>query len=236
MVIARKPLIFTREAIRRLDRLAVERFHMPSIVLMENAGASIAAAAMGLLGRSRKVAIYCGPGNNGGDGLVAARHLHNAGVEVQVIPAPGDCSGDAAINLAIVRAMRVPVVEHPTAPGLVIDALLGTGLDRPVQGKMAEQIAAINRWGVRGVQILSVDLPSGLDADTGRPLGTAVRADLTVTLCGWKAGFVRRESRKFTGRIAVGDIGVPRELMEALAVKTKSAGNDGRRKAGVGRR
>jgi NAD(P)H-hydrate epimerase len=210
--------VFTREAIGRVDRLAVERYGMASIVLMENAGAAVAREALRMLGRGRKgaVALYCGPGNNGGDGLVAARHVHNAGVEVQVVLAAKKerYRGDAAANLGVIEAMGVPIVRRARRPALVVDALFGTGLDRPVEGRMASLIGEVNRWGARGLGVLAVDLPSGLDADSGEVLGVAVKATRTVTLCGWKAGFLRKGCREWTGRIVVAGIGAPRELLE----------------------
>lgn len=215
------PRAFTRSAIRRLDQLAVRRFHIPSIVLMENAGAGIAACARAMLRRRPgPVAVYCGPGNNGGDGLVIARHLHNAGADVSVILASGprDLSTDAAINLGIARAMRLRFVPSAGTPTLVIDALLGTGIDRPVTGTMARLIDRINTHRTRGARVLSVDLPSGMDADTGSTLGIAVRADVTATLCGWKAGFLTPSGKALAGRIRIVEIGAPVSLMNALAL------------------
>ncbi len=212
------PLVFTRESIGRVDRLAVERYGIASIVLMENAGAAVAREALRMLGRGRggAVALYCGPGNNGGDGLVAARHLHNAGVGVQVVLAAKRerYRGDAAANLGVIEAMGLPIMTRARRPALVVDALFGTGLDRPVEGRMASLIGEVNRWGARGVGVLAVDLPSGLDADSGEVLGVAVKATRTVTLCGWKAGFLRKGCREWTGRIVVVGIGAPRELLE----------------------
>jgi NAD(P)H-hydrate epimerase len=216
-------LVFTRESIRLLDRLAVDEFGIPSIVLMENAAIHLAAAARRMMPTGARADIYCGPGNNGGDGLAVARHLHNSGVKVQVIlAAAGDrYSKDAETNLAIVRAMGIPVFgAAPTAkPDLLIDALLGMGLHRPVEGRLAELIEQINQLRSRGVPVLSVDIPSGLDADTGRPLGAAVRASTTVTLVGLKAGFLLPGAAAYLGTVKVVDIGAPRELAERLGTR-----------------
>jgi NAD(P)H-hydrate epimerase len=216
----RNVLVFTRQAIRRLDALAVDRYHIPSIVLMENAAVHLATVARRMLGRSRaSVAIFCGPGNNGGDGLALARHLHNSGHQVRIVLAadPARTGGDAGVNLAIARAMGIETVVRPRrcpAAALVVDALLGTGLDRPVAEPMAGLIRMINRSRPR---VLSVDLPSGMNAETGEPMGLAVRADVTVTMAGWKQGFLSRGARAYLGRVIVADIGVPRALAEGLA-------------------
>ncbi len=222
-----KPLVFTRDSIRKLDRLAVEQYNIPSIVLMENASHHIAAAALNMVRRiSRpRIIIYCGPGNNGGDGLAAARHLHNAGARVSIIlsgPA-SRYSGDAAINVRIAQRMKLPVRaagrgKHPPCD-LIIDALLGTGLDRPVTGVIARLIDRINR---QIAPVLAVDIPSGLDADTGKPLGAAIRATHTLTLAGLKLGFLNPAAREYLGKVSIGDIGIPRELAERLAYLSRN--------------
>lgn len=217
------PLIFTRDAVRTLDRLAVEKYHIPSIILMENAALHIAAAALKMLrGKPNpRITIFCGPGNNGGDGLAAARHLHNSHARVTIILSGPvrRYAGDAAINLRIAQAIKLPMrvaVGRMKAPpsDLIIDSLLGTGLDRPVTGIIAQLIARIN---AQHAPVLAVDIPSGLDADTGRPLGAAIRATRTITLAGLKVGFLNSDARPYLGRISVGDIGIPRELAERLA-------------------
>lgn len=176
--------------------------------------------------------ILAGPGNNGGDGLVAARHLHNAGAGVTVLLLTGreEYRGAAAEQLAIVEAMKLPM-ETVTAghaelrdwmveavpEDLVIDAMFGTGLSRAVEGVAAEVIGVVNKSGHR---VVAVDIPSGLDCDTGMPAGgggaeTVIRAGETVSFCGVKKGFGR--ARAFTGKVTVADIGVPVELLRALA-------------------
>ncbi len=219
--------VFTRDSIRRLDRLAVERYGVPSIVLMENAGIGVAHRAMAMLRGTPapRVAIFCGPGNNGGDGLVAARHLHNAGVSVEVVLAAPRArySGDAGTNLNTILAMRVPIVTRAANPDLVIDAVFGTGLDRPVRGRAKREISRINDLRDKRVRVLAVDLPSGLECDTGVPLGVAVHADVTVTLVGWKRGFQNPAAKPYLGRVAVADIGVPRGLVEELGSECPAA-------------
>jgi hydroxyethylthiazole kinase-like uncharacterized protein yjeF len=208
-----------------LDRLAIEDYGIPSIVLMENAAVHLAAAARRMMPpRNGTVILYCGPGNNGGDGFALARHLHNSGARVQVVlAAPAQrYTGDAATNLDIIRAMGIDIRRRPPTarPDLIVDALLGTGLDRPVGEPIAGFIRMINRARSR---VLAVDIPSGLDADSGKPLGIAVRADVTVTMAGRKRGFTRAPAREFLGRVIVADIGVPRELAERLALGTAGA-------------
>jgi NAD(P)H-hydrate epimerase len=207
-------LVFDREAIRAVDRDAVREYHVPGVVLMENAALGLAAHARRVLARGATALVCCGTGNNGGDGYALARHLHNAGVRVVLAPlgrpAPG---GDAAVNDAICRAMGIPRIDRAArdsiAADLLVDAILGTGLDRPVAGDAADWIAWMNS---RPCPRLAVDLPSGLDCDAGRPLGSAVRADLTVTFVGLKRGFLAPEARPHLGAIAVVDIGAPVEL------------------------
>lgn len=227
-------LVFTREAVREVDRTAVERYTIPSMVLMENAAIHAAGVALEMVAAQRepRVLIVCGPGNNGGDGLAMARHLSNAGARVEVVlSGAGDrLRGDAGTNLGIVLAMGLPVLEpgHDGAaavlreravspcPHLIVDAILGTGAVKTVRGPMMELIEEVNRIGAHGAPILAVDVPSGLDADTGLPLGAAVRATRTVTFVGIKQGFLNTAAAAYTGRVVVAGIGAPRQLVERL--------------------
>jgi len=226
--------ILTRQAVREVDRLAMEEFGIPSIVLMENAAFHLADVALHLTGEAGlpRILVVCGPGNNGGDGFAAARHLHNSGAEVAIVHAgPAKPASDAAINLAIAQKMGLPIervkgddgagaIERAVAalgpPDLVIDALLGTGLDRAVREPALGMIARINDLGASGAQILAVDIPSGLDADTGEALGAAVTADVTVSFVGIKAGFTKLIAQEHIGDVVVADIGAPRELTARL--------------------
>jgi NAD(P)H-hydrate epimerase len=233
---AASSFIFSRAALRELDRRAVEQYHLPILVLMENAGRAVAEAALRHIRANRPALILAGPGNNGGDGLVAARHLHNAGVAVNVLllAAREHYKDAAAVQLAIVEAMKLPV--ETLTPGhaelrdwlvdaapedLIIDALFGTGLSRPVEGLAAEVIRAAN---ASGHPLLAVDIPSGLDCDTGAPVGggsggggadTVIRAVETASFCGAKKGFAK--ARQFTGKVTIADIGAPMELLRELA-------------------
>lgn len=226
------PLIFSRAALQELDRRAALDYGLPILVLMENAGRAVALAVQHALRPGSRILIVCGPGHNGGDGLVAARHLHNALstlTDVTVLlAAPRDQFKEAAAaQLRIVDAMKIPVESFSPghsqlrdwlalgSPGdLIVDALFGTGLSRPVEGPAREIIDTLNTSGRR---ILSVDLPSGLDCDTGEPLGAAVKATETVSFCGYKKGF--ETGKDYVGKVIVADIGAPLELLHALATK-----------------
>jgi NAD(P)H-hydrate epimerase len=217
----------SRAQVREIDRRAIEEFGIPGIVLMENAARSAADVACTMLGGrvpGKFVTIFCGPGNNGGDGLAIARHLHNRGANVDVVPVfdPQRLSGDALCNWQIVSAMELEVTPLSSCeltlasePDLVIDALLGTGAhDRP-RGRIAAAIDLFDT-DVRS-PVLSVDVPSGLDCDTGKPLGTCVRATRTITFVAEKLGFANPDARAYIGEVVVGDIGCPRDLIETVA-------------------
>jgi len=214
----------TRAQVRRIDRLAVERYHVPGVVLMENAAIAAAnvAAAMVPPGAG-SVLILCGGGNNGGDGLAVARHLHNRGYDVRILLAadPAKYAGDAKINWDICRAMNLPFANATAqaiaecGAALIVDAIFGTGLTQPPRAPFADLVAAVEKT---LAPVLAIDIPSGLDCDTGRPLGPAcVRAKRTVTFVAEKTGFGEPGAREYLGEVIVGDIGCPRELVEAEA-------------------
>ena len=224
-----------RQEVRELDRLAVEEYSVPSVVLMENAGANTARLleAQGIAG---PVAIACGRGNNGGDGFVIARHLEAAGHQVRVLlaTAPEAYAGDAAINLRIVERSGSSIICLATADeeawrrelagaAWIVDALLGTGAVGPPRGAIAIAITAINDMRAAAVdvaaRVLAVDLPSGLDADTGAAAGPCVRADLTATFVAEKAGFANPLAAAFTGTVHVLGIGAPAALLRRFSVR-----------------
>jgi NAD(P)H-hydrate epimerase len=203
----------TREQAREIDRIAMEELSIPGIVLMENAARGAAESLIRRFpGLGGTVAVVCGPGNNGGDGFAAARHLANAGLHVRIhLVAPPDGfreGSDAATNLAIVRAMGLPVLANVELGGaaIVVDAIFGTGLSRAVREPYRAAIAAVRAARAR---VVAIDLPSGLDADTGRTLGIAVRADLTATMVAPKVGFTLGDGPSLVGEVVVVDIGVP---------------------------
>ncbi|MFA4843487.1 MAG: NAD(P)H-hydrate epimerase [Candidatus Margulisiibacteriota bacterium] len=208
--------ITTAEA-RQFDRDAQKKYGVPSIVLMENAGRAVAEEAIKVIrnakriSRNARVVVVCGVGNNGGDGLVAARHLLSSGYKVEVLLV-GDHSrlkNDPKINYDILkrlgRGIRLNNDLKNLKTGLIIDAIFGIGLRDEVGAPYRAVIEAIN---LSKLPVLSVDVPSGLDADTGEPLGLAVRAKLTVTFVANKVGFTKRAAKKYTGKVVVRDIGI----------------------------
>jgi len=226
----------SREEVRSIDGRAASEMAMPTVVLMENAGRGAAEVLLRCLedhptpsqddGLPRLL-VLCGPGNNGGDGGVIARHLDRWGFAVRVVwlADPKALRGDAATQWAVLERAGIdqsawepdPATDPARLDALlagadwVVDALLGTGLARPVEGTLLHAIEAING---SGKPVLAVDLPSGLDADTGNPLGAAVRATATATFVAPKLGFGLPAARAFTGAVFVVDIGVPRRLLE----------------------
>lgn len=209
----------TREQVRSVDRIAIERYGIPGIVLMENAARAAAEAAREMLGGTGRVLILCGGGNNGGDGLAIARHLHNARVEVLIGLAtrPSSYAGDALINWNITRAMNLrtmtatPELIRLRPWALIVDAVFGTGLAQAPRDPFPALADAVNQ---SDRPVLAIDVPSGLDCDTGEPLGACIRAKRTITFVAEKAGFAAPVAREYTGTVVVGDIGCPRELYE----------------------
>jgi NAD(P)H-hydrate epimerase len=217
---------------RELDRLAMETYGIPGVVLMENAGAQVVRILWQEYPdlQARRVAVLCGRGNNGGDGFVIARYLHTRGVSVSVfiMGDPADIHGDAGVHLNILRRAgvapeAVPTAEAAQAVGarmggydILIDALLGTGLKAEVSGLFQCIIAAMN---ASGRPIVAVDIPSGLSADAGTLLGEHVRADLTVTMALPKRGLLLYPAAEHVGRLVVVDIGFPAAVREHAAVR-----------------
>jgi hydroxyethylthiazole kinase-like uncharacterized protein yjeF len=228
--------VFTPEALREIDRAAVERYGLPSIVLMENAARGLAEAVLAELGSHRvgRVLVACGKGNNGGDGLACARHVANTGADVEVVLVePGATpSPDHSVNLRTVRAMGLPVQEGWPAQtarvALVVDCVLGTGVRGSVGGVLADAIDAINRLGDDGAAVVAADLPSGMDAVTGEGRATgrtsAVRAATTVTFVGLKPGLLTAPGRSLAGRVVVVGIGCPAELVREFGVNPGGRG------------
>jgi hydroxyethylthiazole kinase-like uncharacterized protein yjeF len=217
-----KCVLMSREQVRSFDAWAINTLGIPGAVLMENAGRSCAELIKGHLAGAAepKVCIFCGTGNNGGDGYVIARHLLNCGIKVAVIVV-GDRSrvkGDAKLNLDILERLGQPVetldlsaniasrVESFAADAaLLVDAIFGTGLSGRLSDEYKQLITDINSL---DCPVLTVDIPSGLDCDSGEPLSTAVEADYTVTLVAVKTGFTNRRAARYTGQVFVASIGV----------------------------
>lgn len=216
-------ITMTVEQCRQFDQRAINVIGIPGAVLMENAGRGCAQIIIDRLKQSggRKVCIFCGTGNNGGDGFVIARHLHNAGLlpSVFVCGESVKIKGDAEINYKIVLKMNIPVgviapaaenVEEQVAAAggdcdLIADAIFGTGFKGVLKGGFEKIVKKINSL---KKPIVAVDCPSGLDCDTGEPAGVAIKADITVTFAAAKRGFKTPQSQKYTGHIYVASIGV----------------------------
>lgn len=196
-----------------LDRRAIEDYGIPSIMLMDNAGRIVAETVIKYFPKAKNIAIFCGSGNNGGDGFVAGRYLFNKDRKVSLflVKKPSEITGDPAINLRILQKLGIKtyiidssvILKHYD---LIIDALLGTGTKGEIKGIYADAISLINS---AGKPVVAVDVPSGLDADTGKPLGSCIKAKITVTMARMKKGFLKKTARKSTGKIIVADIGIP---------------------------
>lgn len=224
-------VVLSRDQVRRVDRLALDEYHMIGLVLMENAGRHASEYIVSAYGHTGRAIVFCGPGNNGGDGFVIARHLHNAGWLVRLVLAgdPTRLTPDAQANRAITRAMGLHITEAPDEPtqraaandiepdDVVIDALLGTGFAGAVRSPTAELIHAMNDAPKRAM--VAIDVPSGFDCDSGEPSNATIKADLTVTFVADKLGFKSAGAARFVGKVVVGDIGVPRELIAKVAAE-----------------
>jgi len=225
--------IVTGPEMRRVDALSAERYHISPTTLMENAGASVAdylERRYPDLAR-RHIFVLCGKGNNGGDGLVAARLLHERGAQSTVIMISSfeGMRGDTATNLSRyqrsvgqVRLARNPEEWERAKKGLewahvIVDSLLGTGLRGPVDPLMAEVIGFVNHHR-RDTEVVSIDIPSGVNADNGEISGVAITADATVTFTAPKVGMMLRPGSDHVGRLIVADIGSPHTLVEEASV------------------
>jgi len=219
----KKCVVMTREQVRAVDAWAINTLGIPGVVLMENAGRGCAELIEEKLKdvAAPKVCIFCGTGNNGGDGYVIARQLSNSGFEVTVVVCGDRCKikGDAKINLDILERMGQPIESLNPAQGdtaaqvadfaagadMLVDSLFGTGLSGQIRGDYRRLIESLNAC---ECPILAVDIPSGLDCDTGRPLGTAIEASWTVTFVAVKKGFTFAQAARYTGEVFVASIGI----------------------------
>ncbi len=218
-----KCVVMTRDEVRAFDSWAINTLGIPGVVLMENAGRSCAELIKDKLAgiAAPRVCIFCGTGNNGGDGYVIARHLLNSGFKVAVIIV-GDrnkIKGDAKINLNILERLGQPIEQLNLDDGdiagqvkafaagadLLVDSLFGTGLGGQLSDEYKHLIESIN---TQNIPILAVDIPSGLDCDSGQPLGAAIRATYTVTFVAAKKGFTANIATQYTGEIFVASIGI----------------------------
>jgi NAD(P)H-hydrate epimerase len=225
--------VATAEEMQELDRKAIETYRIPGIVLMENAGRGAAEVISNFFPEihKKKVAIIAGKGNNGGDGFVIARYLLNQGIYVRVylLTDPKGLRGDAETNFSIFHRIKGEIVSVPSSKDyikvkrdlekfdILVDGIFGTGLDAEVRGYYREVIDHLNTL---QRPIVAIDIPSGLDADTGKPLGTAIRASLTITFGLPKIGHLIPPGLDYVGKVRVIDIGIPKRLVEEEKIPT----------------
>lgn len=221
--------VISPSTMKQADLTAIERYKVPGMVLMENAGRCVAeavkkAAVSQNTTSGNKVVIISGKGNNGGDGFVAARHLANDGFDVKVfiLAREEEIKGDALSNLEIIKEMRIPINTVTTPQDLdmmdtdcnrasvIVDAIFGTGIRGEIQGIAREAIQIINK---SGGYVIAVDIPSGISGETGKVLGAAVKATETVTMAVPKTGIILYPGAYYTGRVTVADIGMPKEIL-----------------------
>lgn len=222
-------IVLSRRQVRRVDECAVHELHYPSIVLMENAGRNAAQwIAANLVQYGRRARVICGTGNNGGDGFVIARHLHNCGwsVEIYVVGAAQQMTPDAETNHIIARAIGLSITPLPDAEAaqhafgkfnaadVVIDAMLGTGFAGDVREPMAAAIRALNA--AERARVVAIDVPSGFDCDAGTTGNVAIAADHTITFVARKTGFAASGAERYVGEVVVADIGTPPELIDQV--------------------
>ncbi len=222
--------VVTSQEMREMDRYTIEELGVPGVVLMENAGRGTFFSIEEIIRDyiHPRIYIFCGKGNNGGDGFVIARHLFDIGADVQVlmIGRRADVKGDARINFDILEKLDVPIhylskatdlkkFSAAPAPDLVVDALLGTGITGAVHGFMKNVIGVINAM---GCPVVSVDIPSGLNADSPLVAGVAVKADITVSMALPKRCHLFYPAREFVGSLQVADIGIPDLVRNSPAV------------------
>lgn len=214
--------VLTREQVREVDRIAIEELGMSGLVLMENAGRGVVDRLCETSWPER-VFIACGKGNNAGDGFVIARQLDLLDIDVCVITV-GDVrqlKGDAAVNFELLSQTRVRITDRiDVLPGVqdedwILDALLGTGAHGQPRPPYDEAILAINAAAGRK---LAIDIPSGLDADSGKPADRTVRADHTCTFVAAKPGLLQEEAQPWVGQLHIVSIGVPWKLLHQFAV------------------
>lgn len=227
--------ILTSEVMRSVDRQIIERYGLPGALLMESAGLRIVEFITANFPAKSKILIISGPGNNGGDGLVAARLLARAGYQVSlwITVKAGSYRGDASVNEKHLNKIGFPM-QRLNSPGdldlfreeladanLLIDALLGIGANREITGLLEDVIGAVN--GTK-VPVLSVDIPSGVNADTGAIMGCAVKADWTISFAFLKKGLLLYPGAGYTGKVLIGDINIPDFLVSDEKVELLTPG------------
>lgn len=211
------PVVVTARQMAAIDQYTIETVGIPGIVLMENAGVSVVHEIQGLLGKleGKQVVILCGKGNNGGDGLVVARHLLLKGAQVTtfLFGAPGQLKGDARRNYEIYTRLGGEVLplekaqqKHLDSGDLLVDAILGTGVQGPLKSPLNRVVRKVN---LSNRPVVAIDLPTGMNADSGEVYGDCVRATVTVTMAHIKRGLLFYPGKAHAGRVVVADIGIP---------------------------
>ena len=208
---------------KEIDRIAIQERGIPSLQLMDTAAAHITDAVQRQLAKSRhhgSVLIFCGPGNNGGDGFSCAWQLLEKGIAVKVcfVGSIERMTADARTEQAKFLEAGGVVEEYtdtalPGQTGCIVDALFGVGFDRPVSGMFFRAIESINDARQQGIPVIACDIPSGIEGNTGAVLGIAVQADETVTFSCAKPGLLQGEGRHCAGKLTIADIGIPKDLL-----------------------
>ncbi len=231
----------TRQEVRGVDACAINQLGIPGVILMENAGRNAADAIEFFVKRrsgnlvGMKIAIVAGAGNNGGDGFVIARHLANrrARPVTFLIAYEAKLQGDAAVNFKIICNLEHDIRRISSQAiaslsddlkkfDLIIDSAGGTGIAGALRGDIAMAVEQINSAAqTRQIPVIAIDIPTGLDCDTGLPLGPAVRADMTVTFVARKIGFDNPASLEYTGQVIVADIGIDPETLPGLKIQSQ---------------
>ena len=209
---------------QQIDQQAIQDYGIPSIILMENAGIACADEVVRFVRQKKaQIAIFSGKGNNGGDGFVAARHLYNRDLKPVVFffQKPSEMKPDPLTNFKILQKMKVELIDCSNEidwnqvsqtlerSKVIVDALFGTGLSKPIEDLYKTVIQLMNE---SKAPVVAVDIPSGLHADTGEAMGICVRAKSTVTFGFPKKAFLVKSTRRYTGRVVVADISIPRGL------------------------
>ncbi len=224
--------VVTTAEIKAIDQRAIAEYGIPGIVLMENAGNEVTRQIESIIGDlyNKKISIFAGKGNNGGDGYVVARHLYNRGAKVKVflVGSKGAVAGDALINLQIITQMGIEVIEIVNDgdwdkvkiaimfTDCLVDALLGNGFSGPLSGRMVEIVDSINKT---NKVVIAIDVPTGVDGDTGQVRGIAVKAHHTIAFSLPKQGLLLYPGASYAGDVSVADIGIPRTLLDDGKIK-----------------
>jgi len=206
----------TAKEMARIDQIAIEDFGIDLPKMMERAGSHLATLCAQFLGGNGKILVLAGSGHNGGGGLVAAKYLHKLGFQVTVYPTSNNLKPTTNHQLIMLKKLNVKILsELPNLSDfdLLVDALLGYNIKGEVKGLIKSVIKAINS---NKVKTISLDLPSGLNPDTGQPNGISVKSYATLTLATPKVGLLKPASKQYVGDLYLADIGIPKEVFEKL--------------------